>query len=114
MDVDRTIYVRTAAQNTAMEGETGSVDSGALIQIVVHADFDEVRCGDLRVEQFMALDQKVSRVGGYTHGGVIEDDIAPAVMREQPIDRSQIKPGLCVCVGMNWRRGIHSCGPSRR
>src|SRR5262249_46465680 len=63
----------------------------------------QVRRGHLSVEQLVALDQEVARVGGASHRRMVEDHVAPAVMCKQPVDGGEIDTGLPVGVG--GRRG---------
>ena len=96
MDVDRTVHIGTAAQDAAMQCEAGSIDAGPFVEVVVHADLDEVGRGHLGVEKFVALDEKVARIGGAAHGGVVEDHVAPAVVGKQSVHRGKVDTGLPV------------------
>src|ERR1700677_1600358 len=95
----RALDVRPAAHNAAVQSKPGTIDARALIQVVVHADLDEVGSGYLGVQQFVALDEKVPRVGRHAHRGMIENDVAPAMAGQQAIDGGQIDAGLPVNVG---------------
>jgi hypothetical protein len=107
MDMDGAVHIGPAAQNAAVQGEAGTVDARTLVEVVVHADLDEVGCGDLGVEQLVALDQEVPGIRRAAHGGVVEDNVAPAVTVEQPVDRGQIDARLAV-VGGDGRCGSRS------
>ena len=42
----------------------------------------------------MPLDQKFALLVGHPHGGMIVDDVTPAVVRDQPISRGEVNAGL--------------------
>ena len=82
-----------------MEGEAGAVDARAFVEVGVHADLDQIRGGDLGIQQFVALDQKVARIGRASHRRMVEDHISPAVMSEQAIYCGKIHARLPVDIG---------------
>jgi len=82
-----------------VQGESRAIDPGALVEVVVHADLDDVGRGHFGIEQLMPLDQEVPRVGWHTHGGMVEDHVAPAMQRQQPVNCGEVEPGQAVGVG---------------
>ena len=50
----------------------------------------------------MSLDQKFALLAWHPHGGVIVDDVAPAVVCDQPISRGEVNTGLPLG-GRNFR-----------
>src|SRR5215470_7801694 len=82
------------AQYAAVQGEARTVDAGLLVEVLVHADLDQVRRRDLGVEQLVPLYQEHPVFARHAHRRMIVDDVAPAVVRDQAIDRGEIDPRL--------------------
>ncbi len=108
------MHLRPCAQHAAVQREAGAVDAGTLVQVIVHADLDQVRRCHFRIERLVALDQEVPRVGGTAHGRMVEDHVAPAMMRQQAIHGGEIDAGLPVGVGRGDGDGleVHRSGSS--
>src|SRR5262245_18217902 len=47
MHVDRAVHVRSPTQDGAVQRKARTVDAGALVQVLVHINLDEIRGGDL-------------------------------------------------------------------
>ena len=94
MHVDGAVDVRPRRQYAAVQREAGPIDARGLVEVVIHADLDEIGWRHLGIEEFMSLDQKVALLARHPHGGVIVDDVAPAVVCDQPIGRGEVNAGL--------------------
>src|ERR1700691_1529379 len=77
-----------------MQREARPVDACGFVEIVVHAHLDEIRRGDLGVEELVLLDEEFAVLAGHAQRGMIVDDVAPAIVRDQPIGCGEIKTGL--------------------
>jgi hypothetical protein len=65
----------------------------------------------LGVQQLVTLDQEPARIGGAAHRRVVEDHIAPAMLREQPIYCGEIDTGLVVGFGAGGGCDVHDHSP---
>ena len=59
----------------------------------------------------MPFDQKAARVGWHAHGGMVEDDIAPAVQGKQPVYGREITAGDVVGIGFDMCFSVHGAYP---
>ena len=75
----------------------GRLTPAAFVEIVVHAHLDEVRRRHFGIEELVPLDEELTVFAGHAHGGMIVDDIVPAVMRDQPIDGGEVNACLPFC-----------------
>ena len=91
------VHVRPRAQDAAVQRESGPVDAGFLVEVLVHRDLHEIGRGDLGVEQIVLLHQKFARLARHPHGGMVVDDVVPTVMRGQPVDGGEIDARLPFC-----------------
>src|SRR5512144_251513 len=94
MHMDSAMDVLTPTQNTAVQRKAWPVDASLFVEIVIHAALHQIGCSHLRVEQLMPFDQEMARIGRAANGGMIENDIAPPMMRQEPIDCCEVDPGL--------------------
>jgi hypothetical protein len=67
VDMHRAIDVRAPAQDAAVKRKAWTVHPGALIEIVVHVDLDEVRRRDLGPEQLVLLHQEFALLARDAH-----------------------------------------------
>ena len=68
----------------------------------------------------MPLDQKFALLARHPHGGMIVDDVGPAVVSDQPISRGEVNAGLPLGRrNLGLRNGgkldvrVHENGPPR-
>ncbi len=94
VNMHRAVHVRTAAQHPAVQGKARTVDAGQLVEVVVHVDLDEVRGRYLGPQQVVPLHEKFAVLAGHAHRTMIVDDVVPAVMRDQAVDRGKVDTGM--------------------
>ena len=65
----------------------------------------------------MLLDEEFALLAGHAHGRVIVDDVAPAVMGDQPVGGGEVDAGLpfrrrdvCLGDGRDLDVGVHGFG----
>ena len=92
--VHRAVHVRPAAQHAAMQREARTVDACGLVEIVVHVDLDQIGGSHLGPQQLVPLHEKLLILAGHAHGAMIVDDIVPAVVRHEAIDRREVDARL--------------------
>src|SRR5215470_17343384 len=106
MDVDGAVDIRPTSHQPAVEGETRPINSGALVEIVVNVDFDEISGPHLVPHVDVPLHQHFAWLTRNTHGAVIVDQLTPAIVVAQPIDGGEIDTRLPL--GLRHSSGIHS------
>ena len=94
MYVHRAVDIRPPAQDRAVQREARTVHAGALVEVLIHVDLDQVGGRDLRPQQLVPLHQKLSILAWSPHGAVVVNDVIPAMVRDQAIDRSEVDARL--------------------
>src|SRR5262245_30687552 len=94
MHVHRAVHVRSPAQDGAVQRKARTVDAGALVQVLVHVNLDEIRGGYLRPQYLVLLHQEFSVFPRNAHGAVVVNDIIPAMVRDQTIDGGEVDAAL--------------------
>ena len=94
VDVHRAVHVSPPAQDAAVQREARAIDAGPLVEVLVHADLDQVRSRDLRPQQLVLLHQELSIFSRNAHGAVVVNVVIPTMVGDKPIDRGEIDANL--------------------
>jgi hypothetical protein len=74
MHVHCAIDVRPPAQDRAVQREARTVHAGALVEILIHVNLDQIGGSDLRPQQLVPFHQELSILAWSPHGAVIVND----------------------------------------
>jgi len=80
----------------AVNDKAGAVHLiGRLVEdVAVDIDLDQVRGGDLLVEEPIGIDQELILRARHAQRDVVVDQMRPAIVRDQPIGGGEIDPRL--------------------
>jgi hypothetical protein len=94
MHVNRAVHVRSPPQDGAVQRKARAVDASPLVEVLIHIHLDKIGGRDLRPQQLVPLHQEFSVFVWNAHGAVVVNDIIPAMVRDQTIDRGKVDARL--------------------
>ncbi len=94
MDVNRAVHVRSPPQDGAVQRKARAVDASPLVEVLIHIHLDKIGGRDLRPQQLVLLHQEFPVFAWNAHGAVVVNDIVPAMVRDEAIDRRELDAAL--------------------